>query len=189
MVELKGSALELAQEMVYEHYTGKCWHNSVNVIKGGFVGIARDHERFCTKCNKLEREGARFNPFLATSLDAWAQHIWPVMSVEQWEKFCDELIYVARDTGFVMPHVRSTMIKTNSGYAYGMMVALLIPVKFIVLAALRAADVECSHENHLVDWNCKRDKPSSEGYYTCQLCEGTNGKRSLYELLMEEVGE
>lgn len=65
-------AIELACSMVYEKLTGKCWHKHDEVNR---------YAHNCLKCG--EYTTAIINVPLATSLDAWAEHIWPVMNKMQ----------------------------------------------------------------------------------------------------------
>jgi hypothetical protein len=79
--------IDKACEVVYERITGKCWHDFP------------DKWTICSKCSTpaypykgddkptlLEWVHVT-NPPLATSLDAWAKHIWPVMPDEQWDNY------------------------------------------------------------------------------------------------------
>jgi len=74
--------IDRACEIVYEHFTGECWHR--------WRGVPGDDSRFCPKCKKWlfcginpATEKLGLKPPLATSLDAWAEHIWPVMDNKQ----------------------------------------------------------------------------------------------------------
>lgn len=64
--------IEQAMEKVYEAITGKCWHKQ-----------DRDNILRCHKCGMCPVPyGLSYrNPDLATSLDAWREHIWPVMNI------------------------------------------------------------------------------------------------------------
>jgi hypothetical protein len=74
-----------AQELVYERITGKCRH--IWQFTQGRSPIEYSTWR-CNKCKKTEIASGLpvpkdVLPPLATSLDAWAEHIWPVMDEEQ----------------------------------------------------------------------------------------------------------
>jgi hypothetical protein len=103
---MKGN-LDRASELVYEAVTGKCWHRKGTVIyrereleicekcKHLIRNMSRDggrHGPWYDYVISLKRNNYRAgswkvidrlpNPPLATSLDAWAEHIWPVMDDE-----------------------------------------------------------------------------------------------------------
>ena len=73
--------IELAQQKVHEEITGECWHKWSEIQKAEVAW-----EIVCTKCKKVIGLHAPLhgcfdnpppNPPFATSLDAWAEHIWP----------------------------------------------------------------------------------------------------------------
>ena len=98
---------EMCRE-VYEAITGKCWHGRKSVKRFGrnfticprckhlirslsetgsmsgpwydAVMVAKVHNYLSSEWKVIDRLP---NPDLAKSLDAWAEHIWPVMSDEQ----------------------------------------------------------------------------------------------------------
>lgn len=69
---------ELACSMVYEHITRKCWHIVIGE-RGGVGG------HVVCSCGDVRNDIAHFsqNPPLATSLNAWTEHIWSVMDAVQ----------------------------------------------------------------------------------------------------------
>jgi hypothetical protein len=89
--------IERASELVYEAITGKCWHEFGPDESQGWPNKG-DWEHTCKKCNAKigsSYPSARWNPPLATSLDAWAEHIWPVMTEYQdreWWQYLDEVV-------------------------------------------------------------------------------------------------
>lgn len=70
-------ALEIACRMIYEYFTGKCWHCKFE------EGERSKGLVWCTKCGLNLGSEFGINPPLAISLDAWAEHIWPVMNDAQ----------------------------------------------------------------------------------------------------------
>jgi hypothetical protein len=114
--------IERACQMVYEHFTGKCWH---------IIGLL-----LCIECNKTVWDGIKKNPPLATSLDAWAEHIWPVMPNDYdfqeiyFSSLCDQ-------RGHVFPYYEDG---TNSIDEFGMMLLSCKPLHHLE-AALRAANL------------------------------------------------
>lgn len=79
--------IERACEIVYEAITGKCWHRWTNPDTEAPEGLIIAK---CSKCSHITGGNsyaqlalAMMGPSLATSLDAWAKHIWPVMTDAQ----------------------------------------------------------------------------------------------------------
>jgi hypothetical protein len=73
--------IERACQMVYEHFTGV--HECIYEYRG-MRGAFSQWE--CVACGNKTSASHNlaekpFNPPLATPLDAWAEHIWPVMGV------------------------------------------------------------------------------------------------------------
>jgi hypothetical protein len=78
---MKGN-LDRASELVYEAVTEKCWHKFIEL--GIMKYMQGSYTNICNKCGEddLHDNNAsmvHINPPLATSLDAWREHIWPVM--------------------------------------------------------------------------------------------------------------
>ena len=132
---------ERASALVYEKYTGKCWHILNRVPFGGIIEsmIPQDeyfmqydegytHPRimtYCAKCNAeiRYRDDITYgpdNPPLAFSLDAWREHIFSNMLFSKRRAFAEELE------------------KMNIQILVDNFVVLMNPMRFLE-AALRAA--------------------------------------------------
>jgi hypothetical protein len=73
MINATKDQLDNACALVYEKVTGKCMH------------IIDKYGERCIKCKLtifIDPKIAIINPPLATLLDAWAEHIWPVMPTD-----------------------------------------------------------------------------------------------------------
>jgi hypothetical protein len=84
---------ERACELVYEFFTGKCWHRNSKQYHD--LVITSHDEVQCEKCDVWVRRITHFtvkNPPLAFSLDAWREHIFPKMDCVLFEKIIRGLL-------------------------------------------------------------------------------------------------
>lgn len=130
--------IERACEIVYEAITGKCWHvleceGKKNNYVLVWVKRKKDYDYICSKCKKLLSDFPN-NPPLSTSLDAWAEHIWPVMTDEQWEIYID---IICQLSGSSYDSINDGTISIEE---YTQMF-LLSPIKHHLEAALRALNL------------------------------------------------
>jgi hypothetical protein len=162
--------------MVYEHYTGECWHRFIG--DGIMKYMQGSYTHICNKCgNDSLHSGSctmfDVNPPLATSLDAWAQHIWPALSYAQMHPYFRWLLEIV----IAGNHMKDGVPLAAEHYLFA-----ATPIHHLE-AALRAAEVD--------EWPCGSNKNGGVDcppILRCKLYPCTNGKRSLYSLLMEEVG-
>lgn len=81
------------ERIVYEAITGKCWHDFPVYILNNI-----NDTKSCHKCGQLYTARRPIsNPPLSTSIDAWHEHIFPVMSDEQKYNHRAQLFFICNN--------------------------------------------------------------------------------------------